>query len=159
MAISDIIDSVTGLFKGGGEALVDGVSVFKGKLPPEEQIKFEQVVNKYKIEKQELEIKAKSMALDFMIKNEQPDRQPKWLITWKGLIRPAFATFFFLQLFFLSAIDFKNIVTGVENYEWMISRMPNEWWWIMGVIVGFYFAAEGGGRVIERMRRGGGSNG
>jgi hypothetical protein len=150
--LKDIIDSVTGVFKGGGDAITDVVSVAKGKLPPDQMVELEIIESNFKLELAKAEILAIEKAKEFILKDEQPERQPDWLITWKGLIRPAFATIIFLTLIMFFGVDIFNIVSGVKDYELIIDKLPGGYWGISSIIIGFYFAAQGFERTLTNIR-------
>lgn len=151
-----IADSVTGLFKGAGDAVTDVVSVAKNKIPPEEQVKLAQLEADTKTAMFKLEMEAIQNFRKFLVDVEQPEKQPVWLLTVKGLIRPAFSIFFFVQMFIVFGIDFYNYVFGGVTEFKLIQSMPVAWWTILGIVLAFYFGERAGVRITEQFKKAGG---
>ena len=152
MVLKGIIDSITGFVSAGTKGTVDIIASAKGNLPPESQVELTKVEAELTKNMANVALQTTASLHDFILKNEQPDRQPVWLLVAKGLIRPFFTYFFLAQLFIISTIDFFNYLTDEAVTEFkLLTAMPDEWWWMLGIILVFYFGERAGSRIVERL--------
>ena len=135
----DIKDSADGI----GNNVAKIISVARGVLPPEQQVEIERLQGDVEVQIAEIRVRSESILRDFIIKYEgSADQIPKWLLVWRSVIRPAFTTFFFLQLMTIVGIDVFNVLAHQMPFtEGLLVNMPRPWWWMVGIVLTFWFGA------------------
>lgn len=145
-----IADGIENMFNG-----ITGVfSVAKGKVPPDQAVELAKIESSFKLKVIEFAQSSVDSFRNFAISNEQPDRQPNWLIAWKGIIRPAYSTLLFL--FFGVGISKDMILYLVKNDGSFafLAGLPGGFWAIFGIVLGFYF----GDRLVTNYLKGNTTN-
>jgi len=145
----DIKDSADGI--SGGIERVIGIA--KGVLPAEQQVEVEKIQADVEVKLAGIRAQSESVLRDFIIKYEgSADQIPKWLLAWRSVIRPAFTTFFFLQLMVLVGIDVFNVLAHQMPFtEGLLTNMPSAWWWMVGIVLTFWFGGHGIERAVEKL--------
>ena len=136
----------------------DLITVIKDKVPPEMrgEIEKQQAVIDGELAKlketgaQQIEQivqnsveQARNFALDY---EGRADQIPKWLLVVRSVIRPLITLWTFGWFVTVCSIDLINTSKQTEDYELLLTRMPQGFWWIFGIILTFWF----GGKVAER---------
>ena len=146
----DIKDATDGI----GNNVTKIISVAKGKLPPEQQVEVEKIQAEVDTKLSEIRARSEDALKDFIIKYEgSADQVPKGILVWRSAIRPAFTSFFFLQLMIIVGIDVFNVVVHKLLFsQLLICNLPNAWWWMMGIVLTFWFGGRGVERAVEKLQ-------
>ncbi len=147
---------VQGISSGIGElrkSITDIVSMAKNKLPPEQAVEVEKIHADLQVKVNELATQADAALRQFILDFEgRAGQVPAWLLIWRSVIRPAFSTFFFVQLGGIIAYDaWRVVVQKIPMAEMLLLHMPNAWWVIMGIVVTFWFGGRVGEKLIEQI--------
>lgn len=145
----DIKDSADGI----GDNVAKIISVARGKLPPEQQLELEKIQADVETKLADIRSKSEDSLREFIIRYEGDATQiPKGLLIWRSVIRPAFTTFFFVQLMAVVSIDIYNVLVNKIAFDaLLLGNLPSAWWWMMGIVLTFWFGGHGVERAVEKL--------
>jgi len=148
----DIKDSADSIGKG----VSDIINAAKGQLPPDAIVKLEEIKSDVAVKLETIKATADNAIHQWALDYEgRPDQVPKWLLIWRGIIRPAYTTFFFVQLGAVLAYDaWRLAVQHVAFDQLLLPKMPKAWWWMQGIILTFWFGGRVGEHLVEKLKGG-----
>jgi len=148
----DIKDSADSIGKG----VSDIINAAKGQLPPDAIVKLEEIKSDVAVKLESIKATADNAIHQWALDYEgRPDQVPKWLLIWRGIIRPAYTTFFFVQLGAVLAYDaWRLAVQHVAFDQLLLPKMPKAWWWMQGIILTFWFGGRVGEHLVEKLKGG-----
>ncbi|WP_028973289.1 hypothetical protein [Spirochaeta cellobiosiphila] len=125
--------------EGIGSATEQIIYAGKGKLPPEEQVKIEQIKSQAEGQMWETISKMSNSFQNFTLKYEGEAKDlPRPILLARSLVRPLFTYLVLGQVGIIFGLDFWRYMKGTGAFE-LVKGMPSEWWVMVWIVIGFYF--------------------